>query len=163
MSALKVFISYSHQDEEMKNELLLFLTPMQSAGLITIWNDREILAGDLWNEEIITALNEAQIILFLISSSFLASSFINKVEIIKAIQRYYLDRTIRIVPVLLRNCDIEDHIIEGEKYKIKDFQGLPANFTPVNKWPDRDDAWMDVTKGLRKVVNLMQKSANLNQ
>jgi len=164
MAAVKVFLSYAHQDEEYKNELLEFLAPMKDAGLISVWNDREIYVGDQWNDEILNALNESQIILFLLSSSFLASSYINKVEIVRAMHRHYEDPKVRLVPIMLRNCDMASHIIPDEKYTIKDFQGLPTNLKPVNKWPDRDDAWMNIVNELRRVIKtLHQEMSTKNQ
>ena len=73
--------------------------------------------------------------------------------------RYYGDPKVRLVPVMLRNCDVTSHIVDGEKYKIGDFQGLPTNLKPVSKWPDRDDAWMNVIEGLRRVVKTLHKEA----
>ena len=45
-SALKLFISYSHQDEDIKNELLKHLSPLKRLNLISDWHDRKIEAGD---------------------------------------------------------------------------------------------------------------------
>ncbi|RYE24029.1 MAG: toll/interleukin-1 receptor domain-containing protein [Sphingobacteriaceae bacterium] len=157
MQPVKTFLSYAHADESFKNELLEFLNPMEGAGEIELWHDREIIVGDEWSEEITKALDEADLILFLISPSFLASGFINKVEIIRAMDRHKAKKA-RLVPVVIRNCDLNSHVIPGETYRIKDFQGVPTDMKPVNSWPLRDDAWMNVVKGLRLVVNKIRNS-----
>lgn len=157
MNPVTIFLSYAHQDEAFKNELVEFLAPLSNAGKIAVWNDREILVGDEWNQEIIKALNEAQLILFLISPAFLASSYINKVEITKAMERHESGQ-VRLVPVMIRKCDFNSHVVEGAKYRINDFQGVPTNLKPITHWPIRDDGWMDVVKGLHRVLDKMENT-----
>jgi hypothetical protein len=44
--ALNIFISYSHRDERLKNELVdLHLKPLKREGKINTWQDRDITAG----------------------------------------------------------------------------------------------------------------------
>ncbi len=71
--ALKVFISYSHSDEKMRMKLGQHLMPLVDAGLIRIWHDREIEAGADWDKEINQEIGGADIILLLVSASFLNS------------------------------------------------------------------------------------------
>lgn len=155
MDPVKVFISYARKDESFKDELLEFLAPLQNAGEIKIWHDRTLVVGDAWDEEIVNALNESEIIIFLMSSSFLASEYINKVEILKAMERHKT-KEIRIVPIMLRDCDMQSHIIPDYKYKIADFHGLPTNMKPINKWEPRDDGWMDVVRGLKPAIQFVR-------
>jgi hypothetical protein len=47
--ALDVFISYSHQDEDLKDELVNYhLKLLQRDGKINTWQDRDIEAGAEW-------------------------------------------------------------------------------------------------------------------
>lgn len=71
----KVFISYSHKDTEHLETLEEHLTVFKRSGLISIWHDRKIIAGQDWEAEIDSNLEEADLILFLISSSFIASDY----------------------------------------------------------------------------------------
>ena len=157
MQPVKVFLSYAHQDEVYKNELLEFLAPWQNKGEIEVWTDRAILVGDKWDDEISQALNASHLILFLISSSFLASSYINKIEIVKAMERHK-ENSVRLAPIMLRNCAIDDHVVPGAAYKIADFQGLPTDRKPIINWAVRDDAWMNVLQGLRPVVDKIKNT-----
>src|SRR5512134_3850765 len=43
---IKLFYSYSHKDEELRDELAQHLFPLERAGLIEVWHDREMLPGD---------------------------------------------------------------------------------------------------------------------
>ena len=71
-----LFISYSHKDEEWLLKLKKFLKPLEQKDLITIWDDKELKAGDDWRERIKTALNSAKAAVLLISQEFLTSDFI---------------------------------------------------------------------------------------
>jgi hypothetical protein len=44
--ALKVFVSYSYSDEELKQELVKHLYPLTRLGMIESWDDRLIKPGD---------------------------------------------------------------------------------------------------------------------
>jgi TIR domain-containing protein len=155
MTPPSIFISYSHKDEALVEELLEFLQPLKIAGRITLWNDRAIDIGQLWDEEIKKALHAANIILLLLSPSFLASSYINRVEISGALENRR-EKKAWVIPVMLRPCDLESHIVPGEKYQIKDFLGLPKDMQPVIKWETHEDAWIDVINGLKRVIGSIQ-------
>jgi hypothetical protein len=45
-ASLKLFISYSHHDEDIKDELLKHLSPLKRLNLIADWHDRKIAPGD---------------------------------------------------------------------------------------------------------------------
>lgn len=156
MAEVKILISYAHKDEDLKNELFEFLSPLRKSGTISIWSDRAIEVGKLWDMEIKNALEKAEIILFLLSPAFLASDYINEIEILGAMERHK-NHQVKLIPIMLRPCDIEDHVIPNEKYKISDFQGLPKDMKPVVSWPLRDDAWMNVIAGLRPVIQTIAK------
>ncbi|NJL50145.1 MAG: toll/interleukin-1 receptor domain-containing protein [Leptolyngbyaceae cyanobacterium SM2_5_2] len=74
--ALDIFISYSHRDEGLKDELVNYhLKPLKRDGKINTWQDRDIEAGAEWAEEIKTNLEKADIVLLLITRHFLASDY----------------------------------------------------------------------------------------
>jgi hypothetical protein len=77
----KVFISYAHKDESFREELEDHLSMLKRDGLISIWHDRKISAGDRWKNKIDDNLEAAEIILFLISSSFLGSDYCMDIEV----------------------------------------------------------------------------------
>jgi internalin A len=72
---LSVFISYTHKDEPLRQQLETHLSLLRRQGLISEWHDRKILPGAEWNREIDEHLDVASIILLLISADFLA--FVN--------------------------------------------------------------------------------------
>ena len=71
---LKAFITYAHKNRKAKDKLIEYLTGMQREGLISIWHDNEITAGDKWREEIFsTNLPDSNLLLYLVSASSLDS------------------------------------------------------------------------------------------
>ena len=46
MSRPNVFISYSHKDEEWKDRLVTHLGVLHHQGLLDLWDDRRIGAGE---------------------------------------------------------------------------------------------------------------------
>ncbi len=68
---ISLFFSYSHKDEDLRNELDKHLSILKRQGIISAWHDRCINAGSDFNSEISNYLKSANIILLLISSDFL--------------------------------------------------------------------------------------------
>jgi hypothetical protein len=69
------FISYSHRDEAFRHELETHLAPLRRQGLLSVWHDRRIPAGDLLDETISENLENADLLLMLISADFVASEY----------------------------------------------------------------------------------------
>jgi hypothetical protein len=68
-----VFVSYSHNDAEFLDRLLVHLKPLEKEGLLDLWVDTRLRAGDKWKKEIEKALQRATVAVLLVSADFLAS------------------------------------------------------------------------------------------
>ena len=64
-----IFISYAHEDEDLKLELDKHLKVLKRSSKVQVWSDREIASGDEWNQAIKDELDRANIILLLIAST----------------------------------------------------------------------------------------------
>ncbi|MEZ4673174.1 MAG: toll/interleukin-1 receptor domain-containing protein [Caldilineaceae bacterium] len=110
MGTLKpsIFISYSHQDMELKEQLVNYLKVFEfHIGNWYIWDDSKIGVGEIWQEQIENALNQTSIALLLVTVNFLNSSFIRKVEL----PRFLLRREqegMRIFPIIATDCPWQD-------------------------------------------------------
>ncbi|MGA4527008.1 toll/interleukin-1 receptor domain-containing protein [Enterobacter ludwigii] len=80
--------SYSHADEALRNELEKHLSPLKRARKITTWHDRRIVPGQEFERQIDQYFSEADIILLLISSDFIASDYCYEVEMTNALARH---------------------------------------------------------------------------
>jgi len=102
--AYKVFISYSHQDQTLRQKLDNHLSNLKQQNIITSWYDGDITAGTEWRSQIMQHLNNAQIILLLISDDFMASDFCYSIEMKQAIARHDANQA-RVIPIILRPVD----------------------------------------------------------
>lgn len=73
MNKVKLFYSYSHKDEDYRNELEIHLTTLHKKDLINEWHDRKIDAGNNWDDEIEQNMANSNIILLLFSPEFIGS------------------------------------------------------------------------------------------
>ena len=71
----KLFISYSHKDERLLKKLEAHLSSLKRMGIIEPWHDRRIGPGKHFDHEISRHLQAADIILLLVSSSFIQSNY----------------------------------------------------------------------------------------
>ena len=145
---IDIFFSYAHEDEALRNELAKQLKLMKRQGLINEWYDRDIDAGTEWKQVIDEHLNTAQVILLLVSPDFLDSDYCYETEMKRAMERHEA-REARVIPVILRSCD-------WYSAPFGKLQALPRNAKPITTWSNRDDAFLDVAKGIRKVVEDMR-------
>jgi len=99
----KVFISYSHSDAEYLDRLLVHLKPLERDGLIDLWVDTRLRAGDKWRKEIEKALRRATVAVLLVSADFLASDFIADNEL-PPLLRNAEERGTRVVPLIVKPC-----------------------------------------------------------
>ena len=146
-SKLRLFISYSHEDEKMKNELDKHLVMLKRSGKVEVWNDRKLVAGQEWDDEIKKEMHAANIILLLISADFNNSEYIWKEELAHAMQRHEAG-TARVVPVILRKC-------EWSEMPYAKLQALPRGARPVSDFQDKDDAFTDIASGIRLLIDAL--------
>lgn len=140
----RLFYSYSHKDEAYREQLEEHLALLRRNGVIEEWHDRRIEAGTEWEGEIDDNLERADVILLLISSSFIASNYCFEKEMTRAMQRHDAGEA-RVIPVILRACDWHDA-------PFGKLQALPKDGKPVNSWPDSDEAFTNIAQGIRQVV-----------
>lgn len=103
MTKPTVFISYSHKDEAWKDRLVTHLGVLQSQGLLDLWDDRRIGAGQDWHQEIEQAMAAASVAVLLVSAHFLTSQFILGEEAPRLLQRRDKEG-LHIFPVIVRPC-----------------------------------------------------------
>ncbi len=142
-SVIKIFISYAHEDERLKSQLIKHLSPLVRQEAIRCWDDQQLHAGEQ-REEIFRYFDEAHIILCLISPDFVSSDYCYDVEMKRAWQRHELDEAI-IIPILLKPVD-------WSNLPFRVVQVIPRTHKPITKHTNRDLAFTDVAKEIDKVV-----------
>lgn len=142
--AAKVFMSYSHKDEELRDQLEVQLAMLKREGLVEVWHDRRMLAGDRLDWTIDKNLNEADIILLLLSPDFLASDYCYKMEKATALSRAQSGEA-RLISVVLRPCD-------WKHTDLPKFVMTPKDAKPITMWANRDEAFLDVVQEIRRAI-----------
>lgn len=143
----KLFFSYSHADEALRDRLEVHLSLMKIQGLIETWHDRGITAGSNFSEAIDENLESANVILLLVSADFLASRYCYSVEMKRALERHE-ERAARVIPVILEPCDW--HTAPFGK-----LLAVPKDGKAVTTWANQAEAWTDVVRQIRKVVEVV--------
>jgi hypothetical protein len=148
---LRIFVSYAHEDKELKKVLMKRLEGIARSHPIESWDDSKILAGTLVHEEILKGLNAADITLLLISPDFVTSDYCWTQEMEIALQQYEREGKLP-VPIIVRRTP------EWHEAKIGQHLALPKDGRWLTAWPSPDDFWGEVEEGLRDLIrDLMEK------
>lgn len=140
MAAL-VFLSYARDDVRFASELYAHLKALEHEGLAEIWFDqRHLMAGDAFDASIADTLSRADMVLLLVSSAYLGSSYAYRNELPRAMARQAAGEAI-VVPIILRAC-------VWQSLSFGHLHALPSNDRPVDEWERRDDAYEDIVRGL---------------
>jgi len=142
---IDVFISYAHVDEGYVDELRKHLRVFQRLGLIRGWHDRQIVPGQKWSGEIDRNLEEADIILLLISDDFIASDYCYEIEGKRALERSKSGDAVTI-PIIVRPA-------RGDLTVFRGLQALPTDGKAVTEWNNEDVAWTNIASGVRRAID----------
>jgi len=153
-SAVKVFVSYSHEDKKYlaKRSLLGYLRGLEQDG-VEFWTDQQIKAGQLWDEVIKTQIQLSDIALVLVSQAFLDSKYCQDVEI-----KQFLAQTKYLFPVILSPCEWQRHDWLARR------QFLPGGDktieTHYKSTGDRKGLFLDIRTQLRDIIHSARLSAS---
>ena len=141
---LKLFISYSHSDEEQITKFTKHIAPLKSKGLIGEWYDRKITPGKDFQDQIDTNLQNADVICLAISANFLSSSAClkEKAEALDLRRK----NGVTVIPIILSPCGWLDD------KDISSLLALPTDGQPISCFADPDNAWKTVYDGLKRAL-----------
>ncbi|HYU75142.1 MAG TPA: toll/interleukin-1 receptor domain-containing protein [Ktedonobacteraceae bacterium] len=151
---IRIFYSYAHEDKRYQQRIKQQLGLLKNQGLITQFSDQDILPGQEWKNEVNKKLEDADIILLLVSPAFLDSEYCYTEEMMHAFQRNEAKEA-RIIPIIIRPC-------EWKQSPLSKFQVLPSKGIPVNDWKPQDKAYHEIEIGIRKVVNDVHRKKSRN-
>lgn len=142
---MKAFISYSHRDSEAVDRLHTHLATLRREGLIETWFDRRILPGDSIDDKITIELESCDIFLMLVSPDFLESDYCVDREMRRALERHDSGDA-RVIPIVIQPCDWTSSPLS--KLKV-----LPKDGKPISEWINENNAYLDVVKELRRILD----------
>ena len=136
--------SYSHVDEALRNELEKHLSPLKRAGKITTWHDRRIVPGQEFERQIDQYFSEADIILLLISSDFIASDYCYEVEMTNALTRHKRGEAV-VIPVILREC-------AWHQLPFGSILAATVDGKPITKFASHDEGYVQVVNAVSRAI-----------
>lgn len=139
-----LFFSYSHKDEVIRNELETHLTLLKRQGRITAWHDRRISAGTDIHRTISNELEEAEIILLLVSANFLASDYCYDTEMSRALEKHNSNLAV-VIPVIVHPCD-------WHSAPFGHLRATPTDGKPVSMYGNIQEAFSIITKDIREAI-----------
>lgn len=145
----RVFFSYCHADEELRNQLEKQLAILKRQGVIETWHDRRIGAGQELDSAISAELESSDIILLLVSADFLNSNYCYEIEMTRAMERHAAGDAI-VIPVILRSCLWKDA-------PFGNLNATPPDGKAVMQWSDRDVAFTEVAKAIKGAAGRLSK------
>lgn len=144
------FISYTHADEGLKEQLVRHLAPLQREGLIDIWHDGKLRPGEHLDPTVQAALAASDLVILLISADFIASEYCYEQEMLRAFARQRVGKA-RVVPIILRPCQWKGVPI-GNGETLSEFVALPKDGKAVTSWPDNDTAFDNAVGAIRDML-----------
>lgn len=137
--------SYAHADEALRNELEKHLSPLKRMGRISTWHDRRIVPGEEFVDQIDQHFAQADIILLLISSDFIASDYCYQIEMTNALQRHEQGDAV-VIPVILRTCAW--HQLPFGKLLAATVDGKP-----IVQFPSYDEGFVQVVEAVSRALD----------
>lgn len=145
-SRARIFISYSHADSEWARLLEIHLRPLIKSRDLTVWDDTKIQTGSSWREEIVSAIEQADVAVLLVSPDYLASDFILDAEL-PTLLRAAEERGLRIIWVAIRPSLFDDTAIAQ-------FQAANDPNAPLSELnsSQRDRAFVNIARRISESV-----------
>jgi hypothetical protein len=129
------FLSYSHEDHRLFTGFRPHLAALRRGFGLDIWTDHRIEAGTSWEGRVEAAIKAAQVFVLLISPAFIASDYVNDMEI-PAIREQRRSAGALVLPVVLKRCSWQ--MVAAA------LQAAPTEngrLRPVTDWPRQNDGF----------------------
>ena len=151
---IKLFLSYSHQDDELRKELEKHLAALRREGAIDVWHDHRIGPGDEFAQEISNQLESADIVLLLVSSDFLHSDYCYDIEMKLVVERH-AEGSARVIPAILRPCD-------WQQTPLGKPNATPPDGKAVTEHMSLDRGFLQVARAVRTAVEDLHATASVS-
>lgn len=149
---VRAFISYSHHDAAALDRLHVHLAGLQREGKVETWYDREILAGDVLEDEISRELEAADLFLLMVSPDFIASDYCVEREMQRALERHDADEA-RVVPIIVEPCDW------ATMPQLRQLKAVPRDGVAISEWANANNAYLNVVQEIRRIVDASGSAA----
>ncbi len=142
----KVFIAYESQDEAALKHLLSQLSPLERNGKMETWHNGLVAAGSERELVILEQLKQSDLILLLVSSTFIASDFFYNTFLPQAIHCAENPK-VHLIPIITKSCMWEDTLLQK-------FVALPPRKVPIvsNKWGTLEEPYVQIVQAIKRLI-----------
>lgn len=151
----KIFISYSHKDTKFtltngvlinfKDELEIHLKSLKRLGLADSWSDTNLLAGEDWDLKIKSEIDDADIILFLVSANLIGTDYVWNEEMPLAKYNKENKKSV-LIPIILNECQWTSISLFSEN------NALPQKGKPISSYNNRENAYNEIVTKIKNVL-----------
>lgn len=144
MPPLNLVVLHADADKAARTELCTALDPLALRSAVRIWHTGLIAAGKSHRTETEAALAEADVVVLILSSDFLASDIYRSLALESILVRQGVHR-VQLVPVRYRDCLLESSALQG-------LVTLPSAGKPIHEQASRDRCWAEVARHIDKLA-----------
>lgn len=138
-----VTVCAAREDHPLLHEMEKHFALMENQGLIELLDDRELPFGKESDAQRVELVDQAAIVLLLISPSLMFKMNRN-VMLQRALDRHVRGE-ILLIPIIVRPTD-------WKEYSFGKLVALPRDERAVTQWRDRDEAWTGIARSLRDAI-----------
>ncbi len=132
---IDAFMCYAPSERKHAEMLEEAVAAHEAAGTMALRWDRDLTAGSRFTDSVRDRIDEADLVLLLVSKSFLGSNFCQDQ------MNHAIDRGILVAPVILESCD-------WMRTAARQPDCLPSDGNPVSTWKKPADAYANIAEGV---------------
>ncbi len=126
------------------------LRPLEHAGYLTVWSERHLLAGAPRTQQINEHLEQADLLVLLLSADFFASD--DCIALMERALSRHLHGEVHLMPLLLRP-------VAWRESPLAPLSCVPSNHLPVIEWTSLDAAFEECVREVRRILGRPTTSA----
>ena len=147
---LRVFISRCKKDTVYLDQLLPHLSLLEGQGKIKVWYDKDIHPRTKWEPQIQAELEQAHVILMLLTVHFIESDYCFRIEMPEALKRFE-DKKAIATWVYVLPCEWRETPLSAIQGQPVHGECLPEGVRASHQY------WCDVAKAIREMADHFQK------
>ncbi|HLG75341.1 MAG TPA: TIR domain-containing protein, partial [Ktedonobacteraceae bacterium] len=148
---IRIFISFAENDRKSKELLDIQLKLSLREGIIAIWHSRQTEIGHDVAQTTKNHIDDAQMVLLLLSPQALADDQIYEHEILYAMKRRAEHNTL-VVPIRLKEVNLNTKELKD----LGALASLPLLSPPVDQLGNRDLVWYNIAMEILKVAERLR-------
>jgi TIR domain len=149
MESLNIFISYAKEDYDLMRAIEYSCNQINAIRFsskiykINVWCDHHLIPGDAWKKTIVDRIKDADVVIYLLSPSFMKSEFIQNVELPLILKRKE-ESEIGALGIYLQECEFGKLAVRKDQL-IPSFHG---RLKPISLWKNDTACWDAVSAGI---------------